>query len=101
MAITNPCILIGTRVVSIPVPATHGVRALVGPEGTLDRETALLEQGLVSDLATSVATGRKINIAGRARDRRHARGCLTACPKRATSCAVFTVETRKASARRA
>ena len=101
MAITNPCILIGARVISIPVPATHGVRALVGPEGTLDRETALLEQGLVSDLATSVATRRKINIAGRARDRCHARGCLTARPERAMSRAVFTAEPLKAGARRA
>jgi hypothetical protein len=101
MAITNPSILIGARVISVPVPATHGVSALVGSEGSLDLETALLEQGLISDLATSVAARRKINIARRARDRCHARGGLTADPEGASSRAVLTVELRKASAGRA
>ncbi len=101
MAITHPGILIGARVVSIPVPATHGVGALVRAKGSLDLKAALLEQGLISDLATAIAARRKINIARRACDRCHARDGLTADPEGASSSAILTVELRKASAGRA
>jgi hypothetical protein len=46
----------------------------------LDLKAALLEQGLICDLATAIAAGRKINIARRACDRRHARNGFTANP---------------------
>ena len=80
VAITNPSILIGTRVIAVPVPATHGVWALVRAKGSLDLKAALLEQSLICDLTTVVAAGRKINVARRACDRRHARSGFAAHP---------------------
>jgi hypothetical protein len=65
-------------VIPVPMPAAHGVRALVGAEGSLDRETAPPKQILVGDLTTVVAAGCKIKVTRKVGDGRHARGNLAA-----------------------
>ena len=101
VAVAIPCVLVGPRVVPVAVSTTHGVGALVRAEGALHRETTLLKQGLVGDLGASVATSRKIDIAGWAPGRCHPRWCLTAGPEGARARAILIAKPLKTGTRRA
>ena len=81
VAITHPRILIGARVIAVPVPSAHGVWALVGAEASLDLEPALPKQLLVGDLTTVVAAGCEIKVTRKVGDRRHARSGFAAHPE--------------------
>ena len=60
------------------MPAAHGVRALVGAEGSLDRETAPPKQVRVGDLTTMVAAGCQIQVTREVSNGRQARRNLAA-----------------------